>query len=263
MPRALLAMAFACLLTPATQAGFVYSNNFESGDTAGWSTPNPVGVWSNPILTETTPVGSRRFLGRFGVQEVHLTLGGLPGASAYRLAFDLYLTQTWDGNYVPEDPEAGPDEWGVSVVGGPTFLYTTFSNYPTNAPYNRQAYPGPYPGGVFPGQTGASERDTLGYTGVFDPSDPDRPSIDSVYHFDFTFEYTPSSIDIRFVGHMHDYGIGASIPYEAWGLDNVQLTSVPEPSATALAASACLGGALLCSLIRRSRAIVWTKGLST
>ena len=81
--RALLVLS-ACLLSfipiqPA-HALLVYSNDFEGGVGAEWSS----------AMTETTPVGSRGFLGQFDNATITLTLA-LPTHSGVTVSFDLLI----------------------------------------------------------------------------------------------------------------------------------------------------------------------------
>ena len=112
----------------------------------------PLPEWSNDAR-DVTPSG-RVFLGQFLNQTVSLLLSGLPTHSQVTVSFDLFVIQSWDGNF----PRAGPDIWDLTVAGGPTLLHTTFSNCRHN-----QAYPDTFPGGDNPAGTGASEVNTLGY----------------------------------------------------------------------------------------------------
>ncbi len=199
----------------------VYMNDFEG----------PVGAeWSN-TSTDTTPVGSRRFLGQFNNETVGLTLTGLPSHTDVTISFDLFLINSWDGNATGY----GPDIWGLDVTGGPTLLYTTFSNLDEGN--FSQSYPDTYPAASpYPAHTGASEVDTLGYNFYGN----------SVYNLSFTFPHTDGSIVFDF------YGSGLqAIGDESWGLDNVKVevgpsvAPVPEPSTVVLLGAGIAGLAAL------------------
>jgi hypothetical protein len=82
----------------------VYSNDFEA----------PVGAeWSNPLVS-TTPSG-RGFLGEFVATPVTLSLDGLGTHASVRVEVELFIIQSWDGGL----DRAGPDIWGMQLVGGP------------------------------------------------------------------------------------------------------------------------------------------------
>lgn len=153
--------------------------------------------WSTDA-TDVTPAGSRTFLGQFLNDTATLTLSTLPSHSEVTVSFDAYIIQSWDGNE--------PDEWDLSIRGGPTLLHTTFSN----VFFEGQAYPDPFPGGNHPAQTGAAEVNSLGYS----------PSLfgDSVYHLSFTFPHSDSTLILDFSAS----GL-AFLADESWGLDNVEV----------------------------------------
>jgi hypothetical protein len=114
----------------------VYEEFFGNGAGSEWSIPR----------TSRSPKGGRSFLGPFSQEEVTLQLGGLPTHDEVEVTLELFILKSWDGN----SSCCGPDRWVASVDGGRVLLDTTFSNHPGIA----QAYPGPYPGGSYPGLTG-------------------------------------------------------------------------------------------------------------
>jgi len=230
-PRALLVLS-ACLLwfipiQPA-HALLVYSNDFEGAVGAEWSS----------ATTETTPVGSRRFLGQFDQADISLTVP-LPTHTGVTVSFDLFILQSWDGN----DTEFGPDIWELSVDGGPTLLHTTFVNAFASELLFRQAYPDAFPGGDHPGLTGTTESGTLGYEMV---AGYDGVS-DSVYALSFTFPHSASTLVLHFSGAVTEF-----VGDEGWGLDNVRIdvTPIAEPSTFFLLGTG-LAGLLGLGLTRR------------
>jgi hypothetical protein len=197
------------LFTSQAGAQLVYFNNFQGAVAIEWSSR----------ATEAPPADANRiFLGRFADGTVSLSLSALPAHSSLSLDFDLFIMSSWDG----DGPEPGtPDIWSLSVAGGPTLVHTTFSNFPNRT----QDYPNAYddvPGGaVNPPKTGAVEVNTLGYPGFLN-----FPGGDSVYHMQFDIPHTASSVMFNFVG-----GPGlTSVADESWGLDNVRVVAVAEPS---------------------------------
>src|SRR5207302_1739485 len=81
-----------------------------------------------------------------------------------RISFDLLIIHTWDGNWqLAEDKlpvEIGPDSLRLGLKGGPTLLYTTFSNVPYVNESRFQNFPSPIPGDQMPAQSGAKETDS-------------------------------------------------------------------------------------------------------
>ncbi|MCH7556722.1 MAG: hypothetical protein IIB56_04605 [Planctomycetes bacterium] len=152
--------------------------------------------WSDTIQS-TTPSG-RKFLGQFANDSVTLTLTGLPAHLSVSVSFDLYLIESTGEN--------GEHFFELSIDDGPVLMTTSFSHNPDST----QSYPDNYPGGDYPGQTGAAEVDKLGYI----------PNGDMVYSFpdpnrSFTFTHTNSTLVVRFSG---------SGSAGQWGLDNVCIT---------------------------------------
>jgi hypothetical protein len=205
LATAVIAAGF--LGTVATAAGAVsiqYSNDFQGSIGAEWSV-NRVDI---------TPAGGRKFLGQFGNESVTLTVNNLRPHRAISIAFDLFIIGSWDGNYV--SPGAGPDIWEVSADPGGTILRTTFNTHTFAAQY--QAYPGSYPGGQHPSNTGAVEVGTLGYSCA-------GSCTNAVYHVEVELYHTVSSVELIFSGSNLE-----AISNESWGLDNVVI-SVESPSA--------------------------------
>jgi hypothetical protein len=91
----------------------VFTDTFEGGANAAWS----------DLTTDASLPGSfTQFSGRHnGIQTLSLT--GLTNGTAYRMTFDLYILDSWDGN----QPSSGPDLLNVFVDGQPTF-HEAFSN---------------------------------------------------------------------------------------------------------------------------------------
>jgi len=220
---ALLLLALGLSL-PA-HAVLLYENDFESSIGTGWTTTGP-----NPLGIDVTPSG-RHFLGEinsqfpnfgFSTETVTLTLGNLIPHTAVTLSFDLYVIQSWDGNG-ESDPPFG--QWGIDIFNlnanhGAPLLHTTFRN----VPFPSQSFPGTYTGNYATTphnapRTGAAENNTLGYP-------LDFPHFgDAVYHFVFPLSNSESTLQVNFSG------IGLQeIWDESWGLDNVRVDVVPEPS---------------------------------
>lgn len=211
-------LCFAALLPAKAQWLLVYSNDFEG----------PVGSEWSKNITSVTPIGARGFLGAFGEESVRLTLTNLPLHPAIVVEFELFVIGSWDGvDYKPEGPSPldSPDLWQLSEIGGPILLNTTFSNT-----HHFQSYPGNYPA-VYPARTGAVENNTLGF------------SEDSVYRLTFTFTHTAPTLRLLFSGM-------PTSPDERWGIDNIKVYAVPEPSTMA---TLLVGGAFLALRSRRRR----------
>ena len=191
---------------PPSMAQEIFSADFESGAGPEWS----------KRITETTPAGGRRFLGRFGNEAVRLSLSDLPAHTQLTVTFELYVIGTWDGN----NPLYGPDPWEMRVAGGHRIIRTTFSN--VDSPDYPQSFPGTYPEAEYRAFFRAAEWRTLGYftytvAGTLDNS--------AVYRVTATIPHSEASIALDFAKLAGSFYGG--IEDESWGIDNVRV-SVPQ-----------------------------------
>jgi hypothetical protein len=159
-------------MTTGVASAYIYFNDFQGVVGSEWSNNT----------TDTTLAGSRRFLGQFTNDTVSFSLSGLPAHTQASVLCQLFILFSWDGNLVGVN--VGPDEWDLSVNGGPTLLHTTF----TNLDDRPQAYPDGFPGGDYSGKTGASEVNTLGWPGHGD----------AVYTLNYTFPHSGNSLVLNF-----------------------------------------------------------------
>jgi hypothetical protein len=222
---------FTALLLNATasQAVVLYENDFQSAAGSEWS--------HTTLQNAPTPYsfGPRSFLGEFGNDTVSLNLSGLASHNALTLTFDLYLIRTWDGSSSGTTFDYGNDSFKVAVGSGPVLLDQTFSNgNPAGQSFG--------PAAINPQLTGAAETYSLGYV-AFDGIQQTSQVMDSVYRMSFAFAHNTDLLTLNFSG----YGL-QSMGDESWGLDNVQVTSVPEPGVVPLFA---LGMLALAWRVRR------------
>jgi Ca2+-binding RTX toxin-like protein len=176
----------------------IYFNDFEKGI---------ANEWSNQAFA-MTPIGARRFLGKFSNSSVSLSLeNNIFANSRISLDFDLYIIDSWDGN----NASYGPDKFIVSLSNCQKLLDTTFSNQELSD------YPQVFPSisgiGTYPAGSGANEIDTLGYTYTGN----------SVYRISLEFYITSPLISLDFAG----FGL-QGIGDESWGLDNVSISVLEE-----------------------------------
>ena len=195
-----LVISQAVFFTAAAQAGVIYSNDFQTNDTAGWSTSG----------IATTPSGES-FLGELGNETSTLSLGGLATHDSVTVEFDLYILKSWDGSgqYC-----CGPDTFSF-MLNNTNVFQDTFSNTSSAGNF------GTFTNSADAVQTGTN---TLGYSFWGD----------STYHFSFTTTDTLGSdifLDFSASGLQ-------GLADESWGLDNVvvstTVTAVPEPGSLAL-----------------------------
>jgi hypothetical protein len=205
----------------------VYFNGFEDQVGPEWS----------HNLVDATPIGERRFLGQFGNDTVTLTLQNLAPHTQVAVSFDLFIIRSWDG-YLHS---ASPDLWSLNVRGGEGLISTNFDNHHSpelNPPpeNHRQSYPEGFGTGDFPAQTGAAERNSLGYEFVWQV-----PTVaDAVYCLKFVFPHSDGVLQLDFQGSRLE-----ELENESWGLDNVRVeVFVPVPEVTLTTASTP-GGAVV------------------
>ena len=102
----------------AAPANVVFQDDFEAGASSAWSSPT----------TDQSDTGTfSRFSGEFVNQSQTLTLGGLQAGQSYRLQFDLYTFNNWQGT----TPGNGEDDFNVFADGQPLF-HEAFSNSTAN-----------------------------------------------------------------------------------------------------------------------------------
>jgi hypothetical protein len=253
LPVALLPLAAARaapVALPVAPEVVVYSTGFDGIVGDEWSDKR---TGTTPLETQTYG----NFLGQFsktpttGDECVTLTLSDLTPAT-YHVTFDLLIIKSWDG--VEQYHNAEADRWSVGLDGHDPMLLTSFS---TNL--NPQTYPDPfnpvqynpsnpvlaarYTGPSHAADTGAFEKNRLGFTF------PGVGIQDAVYKMDFVFPLTDKGLVMKFSGLGLDGVADAS-----WGLDNVVVARVPEPSALVLAMSGALSlGGLARRVQRRKR----------
>ncbi|MCC5620554.1 CARDB domain-containing protein, partial [Nostoc sp. CHAB 5715] len=171
----------AITFSPTSQPNSLYFNDFESTAGSEWSTTN---------VDNTYPNTFSRFLGRFSNENTTLTLNTTPGGT-YRLEFDFYALDSWEGN----NTSSGPDYLNIFLNNTQVFK-ETFNNVLGNSQtYNLE----PNSGSV----------NNLGFSSA----------VDSIYRaISIIFTATDSTTQIRFA----DGGL-QGLSDESWGIDNVRV----------------------------------------
>lgn len=210
VPLLMLTLVVAAPGAVVYTTDFTNAPFFATGVVGGWST----GSTDNYIKGEN-------YLGRFGAEDVALTLSGLP-SNAGTITFDLYIIDSWDGDCAGSiGPDSVAFNFGSGIVGSHT--YSRFDQCQQNYPV-----PASLPGA---GRTG-----TYGVVGPFGSGGID--------FYTWTLPYTA-------VGGVAAFTISGTpnqnLDDESWGIDNVTVNAVPEPSSVAL----LLGGAGFLLLRRR------------
>lgn len=227
------ALAVLGIVVQSATAVPVHFSDFEGPVSPQWSDTS----------TEVTPVGARTYLGDFINEAVTLSLDSLPAHSMVSVEFDLFIIGSWDGN--PEGDYLGPDIWKISSEEG-TIFRTSFSNVHASPDFGGAPLPQSYPDEFLadnPPNTGAVELNTLGTANPW----PAILHADAVYHLEFMFPHTASTLQLTFSGEEMFFDIPPHSDSERWGLDNVLVNLLPEPATLSLLA---LGGLFMC---RRQR----------
>ncbi len=188
-----------------------YSEDFENGVGSEWSASS---TYTTPTFTTH---GNSIGLGRFGNQAVTLSLNTAAPHNEATVSFELYINNSWDGNVISS---VGPDHWKLTQ-NGETLLDTTFSNVKSYT----QSYPDNYSDGSdYYYRTGAAESNEDGFYG------------NSVYELSYTFDHTANFLDLTFSAS-HLQGLND----ESWGIDNITVSIVPEPTSILLLGAALAG----------------------
>ncbi len=259
------ALVVGAILSRSASAATVYSNDFETNIT-GFSNAGVL-----PALTRTSlptdggglsSPNQSMWLGRLGEgvhehpsnqQIVKLSLSGLTVGTVYTVAFDLLVGASWDG----AAGGYGPDAWYFAVDNN-RLVDTMFSNGDQGIDYGAYA-PQRYSDTHF---ADPNLPDVGAFTGAefFRKQGPGYSGYYGIYYFShgtgnpiLTFTAGASSATLewaRYSGGGNFQSLGSSDEY--WALDNVVVSSVPEPSTGVLALGA-LVGATLVSRKKRAR----------
>ena len=158
-----------------------YFTDFESGTGPEWAVPG---------VNQDFPAIFSRFSGRFGNQSQTLVMTNLVPGQVYKLGFDFYVLDSWDG---------GSDIFDVGINGTSVF-HESFANYNGNPPSGNQSYPGA------PDEGRADFGFTQGY-------------VDAIYrNIEISFTASNSVTAIDFTGLNLE-----NLDNESWGLDNVSV----------------------------------------
>lgn len=190
---------------------FLYNNDFNTSIGSAWSFPTSNPATSTPTLKTWN---GQSVLGYMGAQQAVLSLTGIPAHDLITIDYDLYIHDSWDGNY----SGAGPDVFNMKVDGS-SVINTTFANW-NYAPYNAQAFPDNIP---------ASHPSTTGNVATNLPTACSGP-ITTKYHITRIVPHTASSLTLLFEA------IGLEVACnESWSIDNLVIqrrTPVPASNIT-------------------------------
>lgn len=199
--------------------------------TAWAETPTDPLLYSSPDAG-VTPAEALPFHGPFTRETVTVKAEKLPPHDWLEVSLDLLVMRTWDGSrpVTADDsfPEAaGPDFFRIGIHGGPTLLYTSFSNLPSEGNFQSegkfQQYPSMVPGDTFEPCTGAAAKNKYGF-GYPAPGLDKLYPMDALYTLKFIVPHKADRAEIDLTGiHLQD------IDDEQWGVSHMKVRAV-EPA---------------------------------
>jgi len=191
-------------------AGVVYSNDFET-NTDGFDVTDTSMLPSDDVGGTSTYLGLRTPVTTSAV----LSLTGLAPGTTYYLAFDVFIGGTWDGSLSP----FGPDFFSLTTSSAGILVDATFRNgFPIGDLTPGQTYSDATPlgdGGLFRTREGADVE--LGEP-IYTFGRGDGNPYPSFVAADTTETVTFTATDAQGVSD------------EFFALDNVEVSTVPEPA---------------------------------
>lgn len=194
---------------------FVYSNEFETGDYTGID---------RVFISE---FDGTKLMGPFTNSGFNVSLDNLPDHDFIRVAFDLYIHDSWEGNTNQrDDVNFGHDAFIIELDTGETVnpadkirFETTFSNglcipgwcfsqsYPNEFPFSNEA------------RTGSKTRSTFGRCLW-----QDTPNGTSIYRISKVFPHSKSSVAVAFFDELVQQDNFDHHCDESWSLDNITIS---------------------------------------
>ncbi|MDP9175432.1 MAG: hypothetical protein M3O30_16440 [Planctomycetota bacterium] len=210
--------------------------------------------YSSREMDHTPSNPSIDFHGPFSNETLTVECRNLGSHDFLDISFDLLILRSWDGSADVEFggqllPRIGPDYFRLGVAGGPTLLYTTFSNVPYGGFKEEskfQNYPSPVPGARLSPFSGSAAHNTLGYN-YSETDAPDLFPMDATYkiHFIVPHSACTAMLQLQAINLQN-------ITDENWGVRNLRVkafhptaaqpTTQPADTATAFAKALDING---------------------
>ena len=190
----------------------VYNNDFESGD---------LDAIDGAVLMT---FNNTTVLGNYNNDGFTLNLNNIGPHDFIYISFDLYIHDSWDGNFNNIDPDQ-PDSWYIELRPDidtyPTIPFnvweTSFSNSVCNTAFClRQSYPDIFPFENLPRE--GSSRFLPGLCSL--ESDFDGTTL---YTIEKGFEHTGNALLIRFYDQLYQPNSTDQRCDESWSLDNLKV----------------------------------------
>ena len=189
-----------------------YNNDFESG--------NLDAIDGAQLIT----FNNTTVLGNYNNDGFTLSLNDIGAHDLIYITFDLYIHDSWDGNFNGFDPDQA-DAWFIELVSdfdgdtsNPSDLWeTSFSNSVCNPVYClRQSYPEDFPFENLPRK--GSSRLLPGLCSL--ESDENGTSL---YTIEKGFEHTGNALLINFYDKLYQPNVADERCDESWSLDNLKV----------------------------------------
>ena len=208
----LITLFFCCKPDELTRNELVYNNDFESGDLDA--------IDGAQLIT----FNNTTVLGNYNNDGFTLSLNDIGAHDLIYITFDLYIHDSWDGNFNGFDPDQA-DAWFIELVSdfdtdpsNPSDLWeTSFSNSVCNPVYClRQSYPEDFPFENLPRK--GSSRLLPGLCSL--ESDENGTSL---YTIEKGFEHTGNALLINFYDKLYQPNVADERCDESWSLDNLKV----------------------------------------
>ena len=204
---------FSCNKSDELQSNeLFYNNDFENGDLDA--------IDGAQLMT----FNNTTVLGNYNNDGFTLNLNNIGPHDIIYISFDLYIHDTWDGNFNGFDPDKA-DAWVIELISdfdtdpsNPSDLWeTSFSNSVCNPVYClRQSYPEDFPFENLPRK--GSSRLLPGLCSL--ESDENGTSL---YTIEKGFEHTGNALLINFYDKLYQPNVADERCDESWSLDNLKV----------------------------------------
>ena len=208
----LITLFFCCKQDELTRNELVYNNDFESG--------NLDAIDGAQLIT----FNNTTVLGNYNNDGFTLSLNDIGAHDLIYISFDLYIHDTWDGNFNGFDPDKA-DAWVIELISdfdtdpsNPSDLWeTSFSNSICSTVYClRQSYPE-----VFPFENLPREGSSRLLPGLCSLESDENGT--SLYTIEKGFEHTGNALLINFYDKLYQPNVADERCDESWSLDNLKV----------------------------------------
>ena len=190
----------------------IYINDFESGDL--------ISIDGAQLIT----FNNTNLLGNYNNDGFTLNLNNIGTHDLIYISFDLYIHDSWDGNFNNLDPDQ-PDAWFIELIAdidsdtntNINSWETSFSNSVCNSSFClKQSYPNVFPFDNSPRE--GSSRILPGFCSLASQTDGT-----TMYSIQKGFEHSDNALLIRFYDELYQPNATDEKCDESWSLDNLKV----------------------------------------